>query len=123
MFSTLATALPRIETKEVRPLGILGPARSPRLPDLPTLVEQGYGKYEHFKIWGSIVGPPALPDRIVLKLTTTIESALADEDVRRSLDRVGLIPSYEDQGTLKTRIADQYETFTEFLKKNGITNF
>lgn len=41
MFENIASALPFVNVKRVRPLGVTSLKRNPRLPDIPTIAESG----------------------------------------------------------------------------------
>ena len=45
MFAPLQTALPHIKSGKLRAIGIASQKRSPLLPDLPTIAEQGVARF------------------------------------------------------------------------------
>jgi tripartite-type tricarboxylate transporter receptor subunit TctC len=76
-----------IEAGSVRALGVLSRARSPGLPNVPTLIEQGLD-YE-VPYWTAIYAPAATPKPIVEKLSTEIAKAMKDPDVIERLRKAG----------------------------------
>lgn len=80
MFLDLASGLQIIKSGKVRPLAIGSAARSPLLPDVPTLAELGVADVEVFAFQG-LLGPAGLPAPIVDKLNGALNQALADPAV------------------------------------------
>jgi tripartite-type tricarboxylate transporter receptor subunit TctC len=76
-----------IEAGSVRALGVLSRARSPGLPNVPTMIEQGLD-YE-VPYWTAIYAPAATPKPIVEKLSTEIAKAMKDPDVIERLRKAG----------------------------------
>ena len=76
-----------IEAGSVRALGVLSRARSPGLPNVPTMIEQGLD-YE-VPYWTAIYAPAATPKPIVEKLSAEIAKAMKDPDVIERLRKAG----------------------------------
>ncbi|MDP3811428.1 MAG: tripartite tricarboxylate transporter substrate binding protein [Hydrogenophaga sp.] len=87
-FATIAPALQLIQAGKVRALGVTSPKRSPSLPQVPTLVEQGVAAYDA-TFWFAIVGPPRLPKAIASRLQSAFATVLRDKEVVASLERLG----------------------------------
>jgi len=56
-----------IEAGQVRALAVMGPARSPVFPDVPT-VKEAVGSDWTYENWFAFVGPKGLPPAIVQRL-------------------------------------------------------
>jgi len=84
MFEQMYAAMPSIKGGRLRPLAITSKARSPLLPDVPTMGEAGYPAVEVLN-WQGIVGPKGLPAEIVKTLNTAGNKALQDADVRAKM--------------------------------------
>ena len=76
-----------IEAGSVRALGVLSRTRSPGLPNVPTMIEQGLD-YE-VPYWTAIYAPAATPKPIVEKLSAEIAKAMKDPDVIERLRKAG----------------------------------
>jgi tripartite-type tricarboxylate transporter receptor subunit TctC len=81
MFDSAASALPHVKSGKLRALGAVGDARSPFLPNLPTLAEQGYRDID-LTGWLGYFGPADLPPEVVGKLNAALSNALASHDVK-----------------------------------------
>ena len=84
MFDTLITSIPLVNGGRVRALGVSLPARSPSLPQVPTIAESGLPGYR-FDAWQAIVVPAGTPRDIVNRVHAETIKALAAPDVRRVL--------------------------------------
>ena len=76
----LAPQLGHIREGRVRPLGITTKARSPFMPDLPTIAETLPG-YE-FPMWVAVFAPAKTPKSIVDKMSGAIAAILKDSNTR-----------------------------------------
>ncbi len=66
--------------------------RSPLIPDLPTLAEEGLAGFS-MSFWYGLVGPAGLPQDVARKLFDAAAQALADPAVRQRLEVLGYEPS------------------------------
>ncbi len=73
-FDNLATAAPNIRSGKLKALAVTTAARSPAMPDLPTMAETLPG----FEIdtWWGLVAPAATPSDVVARLSTAFQAAL-----------------------------------------------
>jgi tripartite-type tricarboxylate transporter receptor subunit TctC len=84
-------AKPFIDAGRVRFLGTTSARRDPRFPDSPTIAEGGLPGYD-LTYWLGMFGPAGLPPEIQAKLNAALNTALADETVRRRLAEMGVVP-------------------------------
>jgi tripartite-type tricarboxylate transporter receptor subunit TctC len=68
-----------IEAGRVRPLAHMGAERNPLFPDVPTLKE-ATGSDWTVGAWRALVGPKGLPQDVVDRLTSAIETAFNSDD-------------------------------------------
>jgi tripartite-type tricarboxylate transporter receptor subunit TctC len=76
-----------IETAVVRALAVTTRERSPALPNVPTMIEQGLD-YE-VPYWTAIYAPAAMPQSLIDKLAADIAKAMRDPGVVERLRSVG----------------------------------
>jgi tripartite-type tricarboxylate transporter receptor subunit TctC len=88
MFDTLSTALPPVKSGLLRAIGVSSEARSPDLPDVPTIAESGYPDYR-VSVWYGIAAPAKLPDDIAQKISASLDRGLNDDAFRASLEKIG----------------------------------
>jgi tripartite-type tricarboxylate transporter receptor subunit TctC len=89
LHTTTVSAESVIKGKRVRVLGIASPKRSPLLPDVPTLAENGIKDAESL-VWFGMAAPKNLPRAIVDKLNREVNRSLELADVKARLDQLGL---------------------------------
>jgi tripartite-type tricarboxylate transporter receptor subunit TctC len=82
-FDSVGAAKPLVDSGRVRALAVTGDKRSPLLPDVPSLAEEGIDKVDA-TIWIGAFAPKGTPQDIVTKLGDGIRGLLAsDPEVRR----------------------------------------
>jgi len=74
-FESPPNTLQHIKAGKLKSLGITSAQRSPLLPDVPTIAEQGLPGYEIIQ-WFGIFGPPGMPKAIVDKLNSEINAIM-----------------------------------------------
>lgn len=84
MFEQMYAAMPSIQGGKLRALAITSAKRSPLLPDLPTMGEQGYPAVE-VQNWQGLIGPKGLPATIVKQLNEAANKALQMPEVKDKL--------------------------------------
>ena len=81
MFEQMYSAMPAIKGGRLRALAITSKTRSPLLPDLPTMAEQGFPEVE-VQNWQGLVGPKGMPADLVKLLNAAMNKALQDPEVK-----------------------------------------
>ncbi len=81
MFEQMYAAMPSIKGGRLRALAITSKARSPLLPDIPTMGEAGYPAVEVLN-WQGIIGPKGMPAELVALLNRAGNKALQDPEQR-----------------------------------------
>ena len=88
MFSGFTAAMPHIKGGKIRALAVTGARRSPALPDVPTIAEQGFPGVEA-TAWYGVLAPAKTPRPIVTRLHDETVKALKLPDVKERLDGLG----------------------------------
>jgi tripartite-type tricarboxylate transporter receptor subunit TctC len=78
--SSLASFSPHIRANKIRPIAVTGEARTPALPDTPTLAEQGIKAFPSYSWWG-VYAPAGVPKPIVERMHAEITKAVRTPDV------------------------------------------
>lgn len=87
-FASLASSLPYIQGGKLRAVAVTGKARSPVLPQLPTVAESGLPGYEVYE-WNGVFVPAATPAPVVERLSKELAAVLKEPDVRTRLEAMG----------------------------------
>jgi len=88
MVSGMSSVMPHIKAGRLRPLAVTGSQRSPAMPDLPTIAESGFPKFEA-TAWYGVLAPAGTPPAIVTRLHDETLRALKLPDVKERLEYVG----------------------------------
>jgi tripartite-type tricarboxylate transporter receptor subunit TctC len=91
MFSSSVAIMPSVKAGKLRVLAVTSRTRLASLPDAPTIAEQGLAGYETSS-WYGVLAPAGTPPAVVARLNAELDHALADPQVRASLDREGAVP-------------------------------
>ncbi len=87
-FFNTPTVISQIKGGKVRPLGVTSLERSPLLPDVPTLSEQGIKDYE-MNTWFGFVAPAGTPPAVVARLNAELNKILASPEAKEKLGPQG----------------------------------
>ena len=88
LFFNAIGVLPQIQSGRIRALAITSAARSPLVPDIPTMQEQGIDNYLS-NAWYGVMVRAGTPQSIVDRLSTAVVSALQSPDVSKTLRASG----------------------------------
>jgi tripartite-type tricarboxylate transporter receptor subunit TctC len=109
------TSLPEIQAGKLRPIAIAGAERDPQLPDVPTVVEEGFPKLQS-PFWLGVVAPAGTPMPIVDKLNAAFRQALEDPKTRKSLDQLGAHVKIGSPEDFKKMLASELALWTGVVK-------
>jgi tripartite-type tricarboxylate transporter receptor subunit TctC len=118
-FAPLVNTLPHITNGKLRALGVTGAARSPVLPDVPTIAEAAVPGYEAGS-WLFIAAPARAPRWVIDLLNSATARILAMPEVRERLLAVGSEPAPSSPEEIAKRIADATAQFGRIAKELGL---
>jgi tripartite-type tricarboxylate transporter receptor subunit TctC len=104
-WAPLNAALPHVNGGKATALAVSSAQRSPLLPNVPSVAEQGYAGFD-YTLWVGLWGPGKMPADVAAKINKDVNAALASPDLRERLTKLGTVP-----GNLTI------PQFTEFVKK------
>jgi tripartite-type tricarboxylate transporter receptor subunit TctC len=104
MSDTIPGVLAQVKSGKLRALGVAIPKRSPHLPDVPTIAEQGYPDFESVG-WIGLAAPAKTPNAILDQLNAEIRKMLADPAVLQKMNALAFEP-----------IGGSREEFARFIK-------
>lgn len=120
MFAQLQAALPFIKSGKLRALGIASQKRSPLLPDLPTIAEQGVAKFEAVS-WYALMVPAGTPADVIDKLGATSVRLLSSADTRARLAAQGMDAGGGSAPELAATIRAESARWSDVVRKQHIT--
>jgi tripartite-type tricarboxylate transporter receptor subunit TctC len=111
--------LPLVRAGKLKVLAVMSKARSPVLPDVPTVAESGYPQFEA-SVWYGLVAPAKTPAPVVAQLNAQVRQALAAPAVKQLLSDAGgeVLPGSPEQfGALLLAERARYE---KLIRQAGI---
>lgn len=114
---TASSAAPLIAAGKLRALAVTSPQRSPLLPEVPTVAEQGVPDYA-LDQWHGLLAPAATPPAVVAKLNAAVARILQRPDVQASLREQGFTPTISSPRAFQDMInadIDRYTALTEAI--------
>ena len=104
-WAPLNAALPHVNGGKAVALAVSSAQRSPLLPNVPSVAEQGYAGFD-YTLWVGLWGPAKMPAEVAAKINKDVNAALASADLRERLTKLGTVP-----GNLTI------PQFTDFVRK------
>src|SRR5262245_21082009 len=74
---------PHIKSGKIRVLGSWAGNRTPALPDVPTMKEQGFDV--EFYIWAGVFAPAGLPSDVAARVRTAVRQAVQDPEFKNAM--------------------------------------
>ena len=119
MFDNLPSALPQIQSGNLRAIAVTTAERSSLLPDVPTIAESGYPGFDA-PAWFAILSSKATPSSLRAELEKSVVEALKSPDTREKLKAAGVDIAADGADELARRIDNDTKTFREVVEKAGI---
>ncbi|MDE5444338.1 hypothetical protein GWG65_23385 [Bradyrhizobium sp. CSA207] len=88
MFDVLITALPQVQSGNLRALAITSEKRSTLSPDIPTLKEAGVSNVEA-STWFGLLARAGTPPGVIERLSSALDKSLAKSEFRAVLTLQG----------------------------------
>ena len=117
--TTMASVLPLRGSGKLNFIAVLGPERSPFMPDVPTLAQQGYPNITLQGWWG-IFGPAGMPAAVVEQLNAAVRAALDQPEVRLKLQALSVEPWATSQTNFDAFIRKEIATNQALAKRAGL---
>ena len=119
LFGAGTQTLPHVKSGKLKLLAVTESARSPQLPDTPTVAETLPG-YE-LVVWYGAFGPKDLPKEITERLSTEINRIVALPEVRSKMAAIGVeVVTSTPAGFAKTLQQDAAK-YTKLIRELKIT--
>lgn len=105
---------------KVRALAVTSRARNPALPDVPTVIEQGYPGFEVVGFYG-VLAPAATPKDVVAKLSDAFRSVLENPELRAKMVALGADPAYLPAPEFARFLASEMPRWAKAVRESGAT--
>jgi tripartite-type tricarboxylate transporter receptor subunit TctC len=117
---SVALLTPQVRGGKMRALATLGEKRATALPDVPTLIEQGFPGLTAYAWWG-IYAPAGTPKPVIDRFHGELVKALNQADVRKTLgETLGMDLVVSTPETLQQWNAREMAKWSKVIKENNI---
>ena len=99
-------------------VAVLGGARQPTLPEVPTLAELGIGGFEDLPYYG-FFAPAGTPKPVIDQFSQALAKVIAVPEVRDRLTALGLAVEFMSPQQLASRERAYARTWAEIIRKSG----
>jgi tripartite-type tricarboxylate transporter receptor subunit TctC len=111
--------VPFFKSGQLVPIAVTGTARSPLMPEVPTVVELGQPKLVLENFFG-LSGPAKLPPDMVARLNTACNEVLVMPEVQKKLIELGIVAKPESAARFESYVKDQVGVLAPTVKGAGI---
>jgi tripartite-type tricarboxylate transporter receptor subunit TctC len=119
IFDAITTSTPLIKGGKVRPLAVTTAVRSPLLPEVATIAQQGYPGYEASN-WYAVMTPAGTPPPVIQKLNAEFVKAARSPEVEKRLESLGVIVTATSADELRKFLDAQYQAMGRVVKEANI---
>ena len=114
----LPAVTPAIRSGKARPLAITSATRSPFMPDLPTVAEQGYPDFQAVA-WAGLFAPAGTPEPILQRLNVEVVKLLAAPDVQARFKDLSMPTIADTRAHFEAFLKTEYERWGRAVKISG----
>jgi len=117
---SVALLTPQVKGGKMRAIATAGEKRASSMPDVPTLIEQGFPGLTAYAWWG-IYAPAGTPKAIIDKFHAELVKVLGQADVRKTLhESLGMDLVASSPEELQKWTLEQMAHWGKIVKDNGI---
>lgn len=116
--TSMPPAVPQIKAGKVRPIAVTSAQRSPALPEVPTMNEQGMKDFDDLT-WLGFFAPAGTPLEIVNRMNAEIAKALAQPDLAEKLASLGLEVRPNTPAEFADYVRAEVRKWAQAVKESG----
>jgi tripartite-type tricarboxylate transporter receptor subunit TctC len=116
----VSVMLEHIKAGTIKPLAITSAVRSDLVPEIPTLVEQGYPGAVA-ENWTALFAPAKTPPEVIAKLNAAFTGVVNDPDMRRKFAENAISPAPTSPQELGELLRSENAKWDKLIREKGIT--
>ena len=120
VFAIMSDVMGQVAAKTVRPIAITTAVRSPLLPDVPTMMEQGVKDYD-ISLWNGLFAPPGIPKPVLDKLSAIMLGLPNDAKIEKTMTDFGSTPSVSTPAQFRKELREEaarWEADLKYITRN-----
>ena len=119
-FPTIISGLPQVKAGKVRAIAVTTAQRSPLLPNVATVAEQGFPGYE-VSGWYGLLAPAGTPKDVITYLNTEVVKVLRQPDIKERMAGDGALPVGNPPEQFAKYIRTEMDKYAKVVKASGAT--
>jgi tripartite-type tricarboxylate transporter receptor subunit TctC len=117
-YATIASVVPYLESKQMKLIALVEPARIKKMPNMTTINEVVPGV--EVTSWLGVFAPGGTPKPIIDRLNGALNKVLALPDVKTKLDRIGVVPMTGTAAQFDKRVQEDLKFWKGAIQEAGI---
>lgn len=110
-----------VESGKVKALAVTSPARSPAMPNVPTMQEAGVPRADvELRFWFAVFGPKGLSEPVKARLYAALAKVLNDDGVRARLAKLDITSDVISGPEMHKKLGAEITNWTRFIDAKGI---
>jgi tripartite-type tricarboxylate transporter receptor subunit TctC len=118
-FANLASSLPHIQSGKLRAIAVTSRARSPALPNVPTIDESGLKGYEVYE-WNPVLAPAGISADTRRQLAAAVNRAMSSKEVQERIRSLGGDPFVGGPDAAAKFLQDQQLLWQRVVREHNI---
>ena len=118
MMGSMLPVVPHIQAGKLRGLAVTTPKRWYSLPDIPVLADTVPGY--NVELWFGVMAVAGTPPAIINQLNSVINRALETPEMKKGLEKDGMIPTGGTPDKVAQRIKNDYNNWIKVIKSANI---
>jgi tripartite-type tricarboxylate transporter receptor subunit TctC len=116
--TSMPPAVPQVKSGKLRPIAVTSAQRSPALPDVPTMNEQGMKNFDDLT-WIAFFAPAGTPPELVARLNAEVNKALQSPEVKEKLVGLGFDVKPQSAAEFGTFLRAEVAKWAQAVKDSG----
>jgi tripartite-type tricarboxylate transporter receptor subunit TctC len=119
-FKTALSAIPSVQSGQLRALAVAAPKRLALMPDVPTMAEAGVPNFD-ITSWNGLFAPAKTPREIVDKLSAACAKIAAMKDVQETFAAQAAIVQSSTPEQFRAFVAAEIKMWGDVVRSTGAT--
>ena len=119
MFDSVTASLPHIQSGKLRPIAIAAAERSPLMPNVPTLGQDGLKQFD-VETFYAVYVPKGTSSVIIAKLEKEIRKILTNPDFKARMAAQGIHPQFANSEKLSEITASEASKWEKVVKSANV---
>lgn len=119
MFVDMPAAMQHIRSGRLRPIGVTSLQRSPALPDVPTVAEQGLPGFQVIA-WFGVIAPAKTPQATVDALSRRVLAIMEKPAVRQKMEALGADPVALPPAEFGRHIVAEIDRWSQLVRELNV---